>query len=82
MDRKYTVGEIDRMRALIRWSYPCEVPFYETARAKDIEERLRTYMLNGTTVDELEEMRRAASKREQEIQLARQQHEALKRPPR
>ena len=52
---KYSVEEIDQMRRLLRWSYPDEVPYMERDRAEDIENRLRTYMVNGTTVDELRE---------------------------
>ena len=52
-EKKYSVSEIDRMRNIIRWSYPCGVPFYEKERALDIELRLRTYMANGTDPEEL-----------------------------
>jgi hypothetical protein len=55
-DRKYSIQEIDRMRQCIRYSYPSGVPYYEHERAADIENRLRTYMLNGTDPKELEEL--------------------------
>lgn len=72
MDRKYTVAEIDQMRSSIRWSYPCGVSYYPDQREREIEDRLRTYMLNGTEPEELVEMGRRAQEREQEIALARQ----------
>lgn len=52
---KYSVDEIDRMREAIRRSYPLGVAYYKKERDADIENRLRTYMLNGTTPGELEE---------------------------
>jgi len=55
-ERKYSVAEIDRMRQAIRWSYPCGVPYYENERSAEIENRLRTYMQNGTDPKELEAM--------------------------
>jgi hypothetical protein len=58
MSHKYSVDEIDRMRETVRrlltpkggglYSYNPE------QRTKEIEERLRTYMLNGTEPSELE----------------------------
>lgn len=53
-ERKYSVAEIDRMRRSIRWSYPTGISCYEHERAADIENRLRTYMQNGTDPEELE----------------------------
>lgn len=50
--RKYTVGEIDRMRSEIEWSYPSG-PYNAIERNADIENRLRTHMQNGTTPEEL-----------------------------
>jgi hypothetical protein len=47
---KYSVADIDRMRwavAEMLWPAPNDVCV--------VEERLRTYMLNGTTYQELEE---------------------------
>jgi hypothetical protein len=59
--RKYSVAEIDRMRAAIRRRFPMKysgaigVPMkltdeYDT----QVEDQLRTYMLNGTEPDELD----------------------------
>jgi hypothetical protein len=52
-ERKYSVSEIDRMRRAItevvwdqHWSPKTQAPV--------IEDRLRTYMLNGTEPEELE----------------------------
>lgn len=48
-ERKYSVTEIDQMRfAMVRMYLGPDNPTL-------IEERLRTYMLNGTEPDELEE---------------------------
>jgi len=51
-DRKYSVAEIDLMR---RYVAATVLDFSMTPefRAATIEERLRTYMLNGTDPDEL-----------------------------
>lgn len=48
-ERKYSVAEIDQMRWWVTMMY--RGPINPTL----IEERLRTYMLNGTTPKELEE---------------------------
>lgn len=48
-ERKYLVAEIDRMRRAISFGYSCD-------GSADIENRLRTYMLNGTSPEELEQM--------------------------
>lgn len=45
-DRKYSVAEIDRMRKAIDSTYYLQAPA--------VEDRLRTYMLNGTDPEELE----------------------------
>lgn len=47
-ERKYSIGEIDRMRKAIEWCYPTGVPYLAAERAADVENRLRTYMQNGT----------------------------------
>jgi hypothetical protein len=54
--RKYSVAEIDEMRAAVAgmWSMPAD----ETLKMRLVEERLRTYMLNGTEPSELEEAAR------------------------
>jgi len=54
-ERKYSVSEIDRMRKAIEWSFPTGVSYDAVDRAAEIEERLRTYMLNGTDPKELED---------------------------
>ncbi len=51
-DRHYTVSEIETMRAAIRASFGGG-SFYPAERAAEIEQRLRTYMQNGTAPDEL-----------------------------
>jgi hypothetical protein len=47
MERKYSVAEIDRMRILIM-----KMRRFDTI---PVEERLRTYMLNGSEPEELEQ---------------------------
>lgn len=49
--RKYSVAEIDIMRSMIpvSYTYPGNVSF----EAMEREQKLRTYMLNGTTLEEL-----------------------------
>lgn len=64
MTRKYTVAEIDRMRRAIEWSYPSGVTYYQAERSAEIEDRLRTYMVNGTDPSELEQAMREIWKRE------------------
>ncbi len=54
IDRKYNIAEIDRMRTAIKWSYG-EGNYDPQERNADIENRLRTYMANGTEPEELEE---------------------------
>jgi len=51
--RKYSVDEIDRMRRAIEWSYGDGV-FTMADRQADVENRLRTHMINGTDPEELE----------------------------
>ena len=55
--RKYSVNEIDRMRAAIV-APARQRPVTEFIDAATVEDRLRTYMLNGTEPEELEEMSR------------------------
>lgn len=51
---KYSVQEIDAMRRdIAMWGFLGSDSYYPEQRAKEIEDRLRTYMQNGTTVDEL-----------------------------
>jgi hypothetical protein len=51
--RKYTVAEIEEMRKSVTCMFPSGVSYYPAARAKEIEERLRTYMTAGVTPKEL-----------------------------
>lgn len=55
VERKYTTHEIDSMRDSISKSYPPGVQFYANERTADIENRLRTHMMNGTDPKELEQ---------------------------
>jgi hypothetical protein len=62
MARKYSVSEIHSMRTALNQI----VPYRDNRelRMLEIEEQLRTYMANGTTVEELEaEVRRLAAVR-------------------
>lgn len=60
-ERKYSVAEIDRMRAAISATFPCSWVFKgdgspgrrEPDYSAQIEDRLRTYMLAGVDPDEL-----------------------------
>jgi hypothetical protein len=49
-ERKYSVSEIDRMRRAVALMMigPCR-------NGAEVEDRLRTYMLNGTDPEELDE---------------------------
>jgi hypothetical protein len=53
MGRKYSVEEIDQMRRSIDTMMSSHRSYDPVEQAKKIEERLRTYMLNGTEPDEL-----------------------------
>lgn len=53
--RKYSVEEIDRMRAAIAAGRVHGYHINADARDRLIEDRLRTYMLNGTEPKELED---------------------------
>lgn len=54
IQRKYTIDEIDEMRNLIgeNWFYNSE-PYKGHKRTAEIEEILRTYMMAGTSVEEI-----------------------------
>ena len=55
VERKYSVAEIDRMRrALERICTPTNRGYFPAEVEKRVEERLRTYMQNGTDPEELE----------------------------
>lgn len=74
-EKKYSVAEIDRMRTLVRHlidaqsthavSRGCAVgqSYRQTDRIREIEERLRTYMLNGTDPDEIDAAVKAEAER-------------------
>lgn len=51
--KRYTLDEIDRMRAAVGNMFPMGVPYRQSERTVEIEARLRTYMANGTDPDEL-----------------------------
>ncbi len=51
---KYTVDEISRMRKIINFSYPSGTQFGPGQQEAQTENLLRTFMINGTTVEELD----------------------------
>lgn len=53
MTRKYSVAEIDDLRQALEWLNP----------RSGLEDRLRTYMLNGTTAEEVDEYRISIGKK-------------------
>lgn len=57
MDRKYSVYDIDAMRkAVERFGWMANSgSYYPADRAKEIEERVRTYMVAGVDPDELKD---------------------------
>lgn len=65
-ERKYSVAEIDRMRDAV---HTLCTPVGVGHRPVEVEERLRTYMLNGTDPEELED---AASERRNQYYLGAQ----------
>lgn len=80
--RKYSVSEIDLMRALlpnimfptIWWSrssgHTAGGSYNQTDRQKEIEERLRTYLMAGVSLEELEEESREVADRSEEQRLS------------
>ena len=58
-ERKYTLLEIDDMRRSIYRFYPSGVAYVPSERSAEVEDRLRTYMQNGTDPEELEVMANA-----------------------
>jgi hypothetical protein len=56
--RKYSFEEIDRMRDALAW-----ILEYRYTPHTRIEDYLRTYMMNGTDPEELEEEARKAKER-------------------
>jgi hypothetical protein len=72
-ERKYSVAEIDEMRGYLTW-----MPHF--GGGKDVEDRLRTYMLNGTDPSELKAAHEETLVRWQENQrYAHEQDEALRK---
>jgi hypothetical protein len=64
-ERKYSVSEIDKMRQAVDVLLTRNgVPFRKADRVVEIEQRLRTYMMNGTDPKELEEKAQAHIRRE------------------
>ena len=68
---KYSIDEIDRMRAAI-WELnhihghfvtPGSCEEFMSRQLAKIEDQLRTYMLNGTTPEELEEAAQSYTKK-------------------
>lgn len=60
-EKAYTVSEVDRMRkAITDYGFPIGVSYYPVDRAKEVEERIRTYMVAGVDVADLEEALRDA----------------------
>lgn len=58
--RRYSVADIDRMRLAIWGTYHV----WAAPKAPDVEDRLRTYMLNGTRPEELEAARHPTQTKE------------------
>lgn len=52
--RKYSISEIGQMRQLVGWLLPWGYPMPMSDRFAIVEEALRTHMLNGTTLEELQ----------------------------
>lgn len=70
-ERRYTVAEIDRMRIAVEQLFPMDIAYDRAVRAKQAEERLRTYMLNGTEPEELEQhAKEARERRDQRMRAA------------
>jgi hypothetical protein len=59
MTRKYSISEIERMRNAVRLMIPDRLD--AALQVVEIEERLRTYMANGTDPEELERETEAQS---------------------
>jgi hypothetical protein len=56
VERKYSIGEIDRMRNALSVLCDTGFAFARMDRNAGIEQKLRTYMQNGTEPDELEKL--------------------------
>lgn len=57
--RRYSLEEIDAMRADIGSSYPSGVSYNMGERSREIEDQLRTYMMAGIAPSELAKKRKA-----------------------
>ena len=56
---KYTVDEIELMRVIVRdMITPINIPYYPDELDGRAELQLRTYMANGTTLEDLRRYRR------------------------
>lgn len=57
IQKKYSVSEIDEMRELIKcnWFYDWSHSYDPAKRSIQIEEILRTYMMAGISIEEIEE---------------------------
>jgi hypothetical protein len=64
-EHKYSISEIDAMRQCLGWMFGSE-SYDPKQRAAEVEDRLRTHMLNGTTPEELTKARDEWIAREQE----------------
>lgn len=53
-NRKYSLAELDRMRAALMARYPKDVSYVPADRAREIELHLQTHILNGTEPEEIE----------------------------
>ncbi len=53
--RKYSIDEIDQMRRAVGWIHAPLGAYYKSEEDARKEQILRTYMLNGTAPEELEE---------------------------
>jgi hypothetical protein len=71
--RRYTVDELIAMRQSLSRMFPLGVCYKPNERAAEVEDQLRTYMLNGTTPEELAEVERAFVQRECEAIRADQE---------
>ena len=71
--RKYSFSEIQAMRQALAFSYPSGVCYYADERSKEIEERIRTYMVAGIDPQEVINACQEMLAQQQRMQLAMQQ---------
>lgn len=67
-ERKYSISEIDEMRSYVRLTM--NRYGFTPYKTEEVESRLRTYMMNGTSVEELREAADKAVKDSEEAQAA------------